>query len=223
MAGGSAQFILAYVTLRVILIGLFTRVRPPAPADVRPFVDRYLIGNLLGAMIWRPDRRVGLCARGRHLVVVLRPGGRRRAAPGLAAAFQWGYGHLFVYGGIAATGVGIQLAIAAAGGGMISDLSGTAPLAAAGPRASDDLPMRLILGCGVATFLGANIFLRWSTLHGIADGVIVWRSAAAVVVVGIAVLPLTPPVVVGLTALVLFLVVAVERPRRIVVAPLPPS
>ena len=51
-AGNAAGFVLAYATMRLLLMGLFLRARRHAPAHIHPFVVRYAAGNGLGAGIW---------------------------------------------------------------------------------------------------------------------------------------------------------------------------
>jgi low temperature requirement protein LtrA len=95
--------------------------------------------------------------------------------------FVWGYGHLFVYAGIAAMAVGVHLAAEAAHGGETLTLPG-----------------RTILAGGVASFLLAVTsvhlvtVLRW-------DAVATPRVllAAGVLALGLAGSPLPPAVFVG--------------------------
>ncbi|MBA4115512.1 MAG: low temperature requirement protein A, partial [Rubrobacter sp.] len=49
--GRSFSFVLAYVALKLLLVGLFLRARRDA-TSVRAFVTRYAAGNALGAAIW---------------------------------------------------------------------------------------------------------------------------------------------------------------------------
>ncbi len=49
--GRSFSFVLAYVALKLLLVGLFIRARRDA-TSVRAFVTRYAAGNALGAVIW---------------------------------------------------------------------------------------------------------------------------------------------------------------------------
>jgi low temperature requirement protein LtrA len=95
------------------------------------------------------------------------------------AAFLWGYGHLFVYAGIAAVGVGVQLAI-----------ESVAPDgdAEAGTGAT------LVLTAGAATLLAALSFIAWTTADTRDAGVRVRVAATAgLVVLGAIVLALALP------------------------------
>jgi low temperature requirement protein LtrA len=67
-------------------------------------------------------------------------------------AFYWGYGHFAVYAGIAAFGVGTQLAIEAAAEADIA-------LAATTPAGGYDLRARLVLAGGVALYLAGIAFV----------------------------------------------------------------
>lgn len=69
--GASTMFVIAYVALRLILIGLFARVRPAAPAQVRPFIERYLLGNGAGAVVWLASLAVPEPARYALWVIAL--------------------------------------------------------------------------------------------------------------------------------------------------------
>ncbi len=74
-------------------------------------------------------------------------------------AFQWGYGRLLVYAGIAAVGVGVELAIVAA------DADG----------GTYDLVARMVLGAGLGTVLAALAFIRWTSACRLADPVVAGR------------------------------------------------
>jgi hypothetical protein len=67
-------------------------------------------------------------------------------------AFYWGYGYFAVYAGIAAFGVGIQLAIEAVSS-QYALATGAAPSGGCG------LGERAVLACGVALFLLAIAFV----------------------------------------------------------------
>jgi low temperature requirement protein LtrA len=82
---------------------------------------------------------------------------------GRLATFIWGYGHIFVWMGIAITGVGIELAIEAA---------------AAGHALSDG--ERLILCGGPALYVTAMALLRSAGAGHVTDRVVVTRLATAV-------------------------------------------
>ena len=89
---------------------------------------------------------------------------------GRLAAFIWGYGHFFVWAGIAITGVGIELAIAAAAEGH-----------------SLPLTERLILCGGPALYLTAMALLRSAGAGHITDRVVLTRLAAAAVLLALGV------------------------------------
>ena len=88
---------------------------------------------------------------------------------GRLASFIWGYGHIFVWMGIAMTGVGIELAIEAA---------------ATGHELSDGA--RLILCGGGALYLAAMGLLRSAGAGHITDRVVLVRLGAAFLFIGIA-------------------------------------
>lgn len=141
---------------------------------------------------------------------------------GATEAFQWGYGHLFVYAGIAAVGVGIELAIlAAAEAGVEAASAGAVAIASsssamqpemvlAASTTSLDVGARLVLGVGIATFLSAVAFLRWSTHHRMADPIVLGRLAAAVACLVVAALPVTPAVTIAVTFLIVISTILLE-------------
>jgi low temperature requirement protein LtrA len=94
-------------------------------------------------------------------------------------AFVWGYGHVFVWAGIAMTGVGIELAIEAA-------------------EAGHGFPMgeRLILCGGFALFLAAMALLRAADAGSFADRIALGRltTAALILLLGILAGGLSPEV-----------------------------
>lgn len=92
-------------------------------------------------------------------------------ALGPRTAFVWGYGHLLVYAGITAVGVGTQLGIEAAG-----EVGGEGGLGS-GARA--------VWGGGVAAYLLALAFIRGAG-RGRADPVLAARLAGAAAAVGLA-------------------------------------
>lgn len=117
-------------------------------------------------------------------------------------AFQWGYGHLFVYAGIAAFGVGVQLAIEAAG----AEAQGAYLLAAAGPAAASDglgLADRMVLCGGVALFLVSIAFIDRVNRGTLDARIVSARFAAAAVILTLALAGalLSPPVFVAAVAL----------------------
>jgi low temperature requirement protein LtrA len=87
---------------------------------------------------------------------------------GRLASFIWGYGHIFVWMGIAITGVGTELAIEAA---------------AAGHELADG--ERLVLCGGPALYLTAMALLRSAGAGHVTDRVVVVRLATAVLFVAI--------------------------------------
>jgi low temperature requirement protein LtrA len=106
---------------------------------------------------------------------------------GRLASFIWGYGHFFVWMGIAITGVGIELAIeAAAAGDALSD--GERPILCGGP----------------ALYLTAMALLRSAGAGHITDRVVLVRlgTAVAFIVIWLAGGPLSPEVVTTLIAAV---------------------
>jgi low temperature requirement protein LtrA len=106
---------------------------------------------------------------------------------GRLASFIWGYGHIFVWMGIAISGVGIELAIeAAATGHMLS----------AGER--------LILCGGPALYLAAMALLRSAGAGHITDRIVLVRLGAAVLFIALALAGglLSPEVLAVLVAVV---------------------
>jgi low temperature requirement protein LtrA len=99
---------------------------------------------------------------------------------GRAASFYWGYGHLLVYAGIAAVGIGIEFAIegAAGAGDHVVWTDGT----------------RAILAGGAAVYLLAISFIRFVTRHDLRDSALVARLVMAAALLGLAALgsPLAP-------------------------------
>jgi low temperature requirement protein LtrA len=106
---------------------------------------------------------------------------------GRLASFIWGYGHIFVWMGIAISGVGIELAIEAAAAGH-------------GLSAGE----RLILCGGPALYLAAMALLRSAGAGHITDRVVLVRLAAAFVFIAIALAggALSPEVLAVLLAVV---------------------
>lgn len=129
-------------------------------------------------------------------------------------AFYWGYGHLAVYAGIAAFGVGTQLAIeAAAETGKASVLA----LAGAAPTGGEyDLWSRLVLAGGVALYLAGIAFVDRVNEGSAGDRTISVRLATAAVLVALAALgtPLTPVVFAALVAVVLLALTVLESLRE---------
>jgi low temperature requirement protein LtrA len=124
-------------------------------------------------------------------------------------AFYWGYGHLAVYAGIAAFGVGTQLAVEAAGAGAAHS---ALALAAGAPAGGDyDLGARVALAGGVALYLFGIAFVD-RVNEGVANGTALSArlgTAAFLLALAVAGSPLPPLafmtlVVVALLALTAF-------------------
>ncbi|MBA2512445.1 MAG: low temperature requirement protein A [Rubrobacteraceae bacterium] len=129
-------------------------------------------------------------------------------------AFYWGYGHFTVYAGIAAFGVGTQLAIeAAAETGKASVLA----LASAAPTGGEyDLWSRLVLAGGVALYLAGIAFVDRVNEGSAGDRTVSFRLATAAALVALAVLgaPLPPVVFAALVAAVLLALTVLESLRE---------
>ena len=112
------------------------------------------------------------------------------------ASFFWGYGHLPIYAGIAASGVGILLAIEGA----------------TETTAHGDLGARAILGGGLAVYLLAVSFIHWVNRGSLDDRALFARLATAALL--ILVVPLgffhSPLVFTALTALVMLALTTFE-------------
>jgi len=112
------------------------------------------------------------------------------------ASFFWGYGHLPIYAGIAASGVGILLAI-----------EGAAETTAHGDRGA-----RVVLGGGLAVYLLAVSFIHWVNRGSLDDRALFARLATAALL--ILVVPLgffiSPLVFTALTALVMLALTTFE-------------
>lgn len=116
------------------------------------------------------------------------------------AAFLWGYGHLFIYAGIAAMGVGVQLVIESVAEGASTKVVEGA---------------RLVLAIAAATFLAAMAFIA-ATAAPAADPRVRERAAGGAVVVGAGVVAAAlalPPatLLVAVLATVVLLTVLQER------------
>src|SRR5918997_6077271 len=106
---------------------------------------------------------------------------------GRLASFIWGYGHIFVWMGIAITGIGIELAIEAAANGHALSTG-----------------ERLILFGGGALYLAAMGLLRAAGAGHLTDRVVLTRlgMAVAFIVIWLAGGPLSPQAVAVLMAVV---------------------
>jgi low temperature requirement protein LtrA len=112
------------------------------------------------------------------------------------ASFFWGYGHLAIYAGIAATGVGIQLAIEEA----------------AETAAHGDLSARAVLGGGLAVYLLAVSFIHWVNRGSLDDRALFARLATAAFLILLVPLGgfLSPLAFAALTALALLALTTYE-------------
>jgi low temperature requirement protein LtrA len=283
----AVSFVLAYVSMRLLMTGLFLRARRHVPASLRPFVSTYAAGNALGAAVWlssllvpEPGRyavwaaglfvellgpilavrtlsnpRVSFHPRhiaeryGLFTIIVLGESvlavvvgtadtnwersavltavfgfvaaaciwwlyfdhvGSSGIELGPRPAFYWGYGHFAVYAGIAAFGVGAQLAIEAAAETEVA-------LAASAPAAGDyDLGARLVLAGGVALYLAGIAFVDRVNEGVAGDRTVLVRLATAASLIVIALLgaPLSPPAFVALVALALLALTVLESLRE---------
>jgi low temperature requirement protein LtrA len=116
-------------------------------------------------------------------------------------AFYWGYGHFAVYAGIAAFGVGTQLAIEAA---------------AAAPAGGYDLEARLVLAGGVALYLAGITFVDRVNEGAAGDRAVPVRLATVGLLVVLAILgtPLQLPAFVALVTLALLALTVLESLRE---------
>jgi len=119
---------------------------------------------------------------------------------GPRAAFNWGYGHLLVYAGIAAFGVGVELAIE----GAASEVVAAAP---SGPIGGEEfgLGARAILGGGAALYLVAISYIHWVNEGTLEDRIVPVRLGEAAVFVCLALVgsALSPPFFAASIALLL--------------------
>src|SRR5215211_3004693 len=113
-------------------------------------------------------------------------------------AFYWGYGHFAVYAGIAAFGVGVQLAVEAA--------------AAATAGGGYDLGVRLVLAGDLALYLAGIAFVDRVNEGAVGDRAVLARLATAALLIILAILgaPLPPPAFVALVTLVLLALTVLE-------------
>ena len=93
-------------------------------------------------------------------------------------AFYWGYGHFAVYAGIAAFGVGVQLAIEATAPHSALALAGGAP-----SSGGYDLGARAVLAGGVVLFLAASAFVDRVNEGAANNRVLLTRLAAVTLLV----------------------------------------
>ena len=122
-------------------------------------------------------------------------------------AFFWGYGHFAVYAGIAAFGVGTQLAIEAT-----AHAEGALALAGAAPAGGYGLGMRLVLAGGVALYLAGIAFVDRVNEGTVGDRAVLVRLASAAFLAVLATIgaSLSPPFFVALTALIMVLLTVFE-------------
>ena len=123
-------------------------------------------------------------------------------------AFYWGYGHFAVYAGIAAFGVGTQLAIEAA--------AETEVAAAVTAGGGYDLWSRLVLAGGVALYLAGIAFVDRVNEGVAGDRAVLVRLATAAFLIVLALLgaPLSPPAFMALVALALLALTVLEFLRE---------
>jgi low temperature requirement protein LtrA len=95
-------------------------------------------------------------------------------------AFYWGYGHFAVYAGIAAFGVGVQLAIEATAPHSALALAGEAS-----PSGGYNLGARAVLAGGVVLFLAASAFVDRVNEGATNDRVLFVRLAAVAILVAV--------------------------------------
>ena len=122
-------------------------------------------------------------------------------------AFYWGYGHFAIYAGIAAFGVGVQLAIEATDTHSALALAGGAP-----PSGSYDLGARAVLSGGVVLFLLATAFVDRINEGAANDRVLLVRLAAVALLVAMTALGslLSPLAFTATVALVLLVLTIYE-------------
>lgn len=134
------------------------------------------------------------------------------------ASFYWGYGHLPIYAGIAALGVGIQLAIE---GAAETAASGFLAAAGASPVVDGSLSLgaRAILGGGVVLYLLAVSFIHWVNRGSLDDRALFARLGTVaglilLVMLGSLLSPLvfTALVALALLALATFETLSVDPP-----------
>jgi low temperature requirement protein LtrA len=124
-------------------------------------------------------------------------------------AFYWGYGHFAVYAGIAAFGVGTQLAIEAAAEEALA-------LVAAVPAGGYGLGARLVLAGGVALYLAGIAFVDRVNEGAAGDRVVLARLATAALLVVLAMLgaSLPSPAFVALVTLTVLVLTVLESLRE---------
>jgi low temperature requirement protein LtrA len=124
-------------------------------------------------------------------------------------AFYWGYGHFAVYAGIAAFGVGTQLAIEAAAEADVA-------LAATTPAGGYDLGARLVLAGGVALYLAGIAFVDRVNEGVAGNRAILVRLATAALLGVLAILgaSLPPPAFVALVTLAVLALTVLETVRE---------
>jgi low temperature requirement protein LtrA len=145
-----------YGLFTIIVLGeaIFAVARGTAESDWTPSaVSAAVAGFVIASVIWWvyfAHQETGLLERGRQ------------------AAFVWGYGHVFVWAGIAMLGVGIEFAIEAA-------------------NAGHGFPTgeRLILCGGFALYLAAMALLHATSVGRLTDPIALARLATALLVLGL--------------------------------------
>jgi len=101
--------------------------------------------------------------------------------------------------GIAAVGVGIELAIVTAAD----------PAHAAHPGAD-----RLVLGVGLATFLGGLAYVRWTTVRTLGDALVLGRLFGVAGALAVAVLPVPAIASVVIAAAIAWATAVLREPDR---------
>jgi low temperature requirement protein LtrA len=113
----------------------------------------------------------------------------------LLSSFLWGYGHMFVFSGIAAAAVGVELVVEAASAGE--------------PFAGDQ---RWTLALGLVAFLSAITVIHFVTVRAF-DAVAIARAAAALVLLGLAMSELDAVAAIGAPLAVVVALVLFESQR----------
>ena len=113
----------------------------------------------------------------------------------LLTSFVWGYGHMFVFSGIAAAAVGVELVVEAAAAGE--------------PFTGVD---RWVLALGLVAFLSAITVIHAVTVRGL-DIVTWWRTVAAALIMLLALAELDAVTAIGATVAIVLTLLAMESMR----------
>ena len=140
-----------------------------------------------------------------------------RVSPSSCRAENWSYAHLLVYSGIAAFGVGTQLAIE----GAARTTTWLAAAAPVGEGRGWSPGARTILAGGVAVYLVAISFIHWVNQNSLRDRTFVARLGTAAILAGLVVLGsnLAPLAFTGLLALAMLSLATFETLRASRVEP----